>query len=99
MAGRTRFSIEVMTATSPVKCWRRCATRGNCARKLRNGAGGAAMKWLFVALLLLAASLILESGLLAFATYTLLGLLFVSRVLARRWSTQLEATRKLTHPT
>ncbi len=57
------------------------------------------MKWFFVVLLLLSAALVLESGLLAFATYALLGLLLVSRVLARSWSANLRATRELTHTT
>lgn len=41
------------------------------------------MKWFFGVLLLLGAALILESGLLAYAMYVLLGLLVVSRLLAR----------------
>jgi uncharacterized protein (DUF58 family) len=41
------------------------------------------MKWFLGVLLLLAAALVLESGLLAYAMYVLLGLLIVSRLLAR----------------
>src|SRR5206468_1827768 len=51
------------------------------------------MKWFLGILLLLFAALVLESGLLAFATYTLLGLLLVSRVLARNWIVNLRAHR------
>src|SRR6266540_983548 len=51
------------------------------------------MKWFLGILLLLCAALVLESGLLAFATYTLLGLLLVSRVLARNWIVHLRARR------
>src|SRR3954447_13477177 len=53
------------------------------------------MKWFLGILLLLFAALVLESGLLAFATYTLLGLLLVSRVLARNWIVNLRARRTL----
>ncbi len=56
------------------------------------------MKWLFAILLLLSAALVLESGLLAFATYALLGLLLLSRVLARSWSVHLRASRELSLP-
>ena len=41
------------------------------------------MKWFLGVLLLLAAALVLESGLLAYAMYVLLGLLIISRLLAR----------------
>jgi uncharacterized repeat protein (TIGR01451 family) len=51
------------------------------------------MKWFLGILLLLFAALVLESGLLAFATYTLLGLLLVSRFLARNWIVNLRARR------
>src|SRR5262249_19435874 len=51
------------------------------------------MKWFFGLLLLLLAALILDSGLLAFAAYTLLGLLLLSRVLARNWIVTLRARR------
>jgi uncharacterized protein (DUF58 family) len=51
------------------------------------------MKWFIGVLLLLLTALVLESGLLAYATYVLLGLLVVSRVLARSWTSNLSATR------
>ncbi len=51
------------------------------------------MKWFLAILFLLFAALVLESGLLAFATYTLLGLLLISRVLARNWIANLRASR------
>ena len=51
------------------------------------------MKWFLGLLLLLFAALVLESGLLAFATYTLLGLMLISRVLARNWIENLRARR------
>jgi uncharacterized protein (DUF58 family) len=53
------------------------------------------MKWFLALLSLLLAALILESGLLAFAAYTLLGLLLISRVLARSWNSGLRASRKV----
>jgi uncharacterized protein (DUF58 family) len=56
------------------------------------------MKWFLCVLFLLLAALVLESSLLAFATYVLLGLLLISRVLARGWSTGLVATRRLSIP-
>jgi uncharacterized protein (DUF58 family) len=51
------------------------------------------MKWFLGILLILLAALILESGLLAYSMYVLLGLLFISRVMARNWIGNLRATR------
>jgi uncharacterized repeat protein (TIGR01451 family) len=51
------------------------------------------MKWFFGTLLLLAAALLLESGLLAYAMYVLLVLLVVSRLLALAWVGGLSASR------
>jgi uncharacterized protein (DUF58 family) len=51
------------------------------------------MKWFLGALLLLLAALLLESILLAYATYVLLGLLLLSRWLARSWIGHLSAAR------
>ena len=51
------------------------------------------MKWYVGAGLLLAAALILESGLLAYAMYVLLALLVGSRLLARSWAGSLKAER------
>src|SRR5262245_11866929 len=56
---------------------------------------GASMKWFIGVLLLLLAALVLESGLLAFATYVLLGLLLLGRLLSRGWSGGIEATRRM----
>src|SRR5271165_812817 len=53
------------------------------------------MKWFLGATLLLLAALVLESGTLAYAMYVLLGLLLVSRGLARSWVVNLEATRQI----
>jgi uncharacterized protein (DUF58 family) len=52
------------------------------------------MKWLLGVLVVLLAALLLESGLLAYAMYVLLGLLLVSRFLARSWTAGLSATRE-----
>lgn len=52
------------------------------------------MKWYIGAGLLLLAALVLESGLLAYAMYALLGLLLVSRLMARNWIDNLRATRR-----
>jgi uncharacterized protein (DUF58 family) len=52
------------------------------------------MRWLLGAALLLALALVLESGLLAYSMYVLLGLLILSRVLARNWITHVSAARE-----
>jgi uncharacterized repeat protein (TIGR01451 family) len=52
------------------------------------------MKWFVGALLLLLAALVLDSGLLAYAMYVLLGLLLVSRFLTRAWVEHLEVKRR-----
>jgi uncharacterized protein (DUF58 family) len=57
------------------------------------------MKWYLGVLLLLLAALLLDSGLLAYATYILLGLLVVSRLMARRWISSLSARRTCTRHT
>jgi uncharacterized protein (DUF58 family) len=51
------------------------------------------MYWFLAILLILLAALFLESGLLAYAMYVLLGVLLVSRLLARLWIGKLSATR------
>ena len=51
------------------------------------------MKWFVGVVLLLSAALLLESSLLAYAMYVLLGLLLLSRWLARSWIGGLSATR------
>jgi uncharacterized protein (DUF58 family) len=51
------------------------------------------MRWFIGCFLLLLAALILESGLLAYAMYVLLGLLIVSRLMARSWLGNLHAER------
>src|SRR2546421_4382903 len=51
------------------------------------------MKWFAGALFLLLAALMLESGLLAYSMYVLLGLLVVSRLLTRTWINGLTAER------
>ncbi len=53
------------------------------------------MKWFVAILVVLLAALVLESGLLAYAMYVLLGLLILSRLLARNWINHLQATRAL----
>ncbi len=52
------------------------------------------MKWFLAAALILLAALVLETGLLAYAMYVLLGLLLLSRVLARSWTENLSAERR-----
>jgi uncharacterized protein (DUF58 family) len=51
------------------------------------------MRWFLVALLLLLAAFVLDSGLLAYAMYVLLGLLVLSRWLARSWIRNISAER------
>ncbi|MCI0456056.1 MAG: DUF58 domain-containing protein [Gemmataceae bacterium] len=52
------------------------------------------MKWFLGALLVLLAALVLETGLLAYAMYVLLGVMLLSRFLARSWIESLSATRR-----
>jgi len=52
------------------------------------------MTWFLGAALLLVLALVLESGLLAYAMYVLLGLLVLSRVLARNWISHVSAARE-----
>src|SRR5689334_12301315 len=52
------------------------------------------MRWFLAAALILLAALLFESGLLAYAMYVLLGLLVLSRVLARSWTANLRASRR-----
>src|SRR5438874_1556196 len=52
------------------------------------------MKWFLGAALLLLAALMLGSGLLAYAMYVLLGLLVLSRLLARNWLLHVTARRE-----
>jgi uncharacterized repeat protein (TIGR01451 family) len=52
------------------------------------------MKWFLGVALFLLAALLLQSGLLAYAMYVLLGVMVVSRVLARAWIGNLSATRR-----
>jgi uncharacterized protein (DUF58 family) len=52
------------------------------------------MKWFLGALVLLLAAWFLESGLLAYAMYVLLGLLVLSRLLARNWIQHVSASRE-----
>ncbi|MBC8354224.1 MAG: DUF58 domain-containing protein [Planctomycetes bacterium] len=52
------------------------------------------MNWFVGAALILVLSLIFDLGLLAYAMYTLLGILFVSRYLTRNWAESLTADRE-----
>jgi uncharacterized repeat protein (TIGR01451 family) len=52
------------------------------------------VRWFVGALLLLGVALVLQTGLLAYAMYVLLGLLLLSRFLARVWIGKLSATRR-----
>ena len=51
------------------------------------------IRWFLAAVALLLAALVLESGLLAYSMYVLLGLLLLTRCLARRWTATLTAER------
>lgn len=53
------------------------------------------MRWFVLIVATLVAALALQAGLLAFAMYVLLGVLFLSRFLARQWIENLEATREI----
>lgn len=52
------------------------------------------MKWFLGASILLAIALVFNLGLLAYAMYALLGVMLVSRFVARTWSENLHATRE-----
>src|SRR5262245_25380134 len=51
------------------------------------------MKWFLGILMLLAMALVLESGLLAYAMYVLIGVVVMSRFMAREWVDGLTASR------
>jgi uncharacterized protein (DUF58 family) len=53
------------------------------------------MRWFIAVIVILILSLILESGLLAFAAYVLLAMLFLSRFMAWNWIGYLTATRQV----
>jgi uncharacterized repeat protein (TIGR01451 family) len=57
------------------------------------------MKWYVGVALLLMAALLLESGLLAYAMYVMVGLLLVTRLMARSWVGNLSATRECNRQT
>jgi uncharacterized repeat protein (TIGR01451 family) len=57
------------------------------------------MKWFVGVALLLMAALFLESGLLAYAMYVMVGLLVISRLMARSWSEGLSASRECNRDT
>jgi uncharacterized protein (DUF58 family) len=57
------------------------------------------MKWFLGALLILLAALILESGLLAYSMYVLLGVMVLSHFLTRAWTGRLTATRECNRET
>src|SRR5688572_3083546 len=52
------------------------------------------MRWIFLFILVLLAALALEAGLLAFAMYVLIGVLLLSRYLAKQWVSSLHVTRE-----
>lgn len=54
------------------------------------------MRWPILLILILLAALALQAGLMAFAMYVLLGVLFLSRYLAKQWVSNLEVTRETT---
>jgi uncharacterized protein (DUF58 family) len=56
------------------------------------------MKWFIAVLLILLAALLLDAGLLAYSMYVLLGLLLLTRFLARSWINSLSASRVCTPP-
>src|SRR5207302_999566 len=56
------------------------------------------MKWYLAVILILLAALLLDAGLLAYSMYVLLGLLLLTRFLARSWINHLSASRACTPP-
>lgn len=57
------------------------------------------MKWYAGSILLLVVAWVFQLALLAYAMYTLLGVLIASRMLARVWAQSLSATRETSRPT
>ena len=55
------------------------------------------MRWFVLLAAVLLAALALQAGLLAFAVYVLLGVLLLSRHLAKKWVGSLEAVRETSH--
>lgn len=55
---------------------------------------GSGWRWLWFVLALIGASLALQAGLVAFAGYVLLGVLLLTRYLAKAWITHLEGSRE-----
>lgn len=53
------------------------------------------MRWIVVALLVLAVAMLLGLGLLAYAMYALAGVIVISRLLADRWSGEIDARREM----
>jgi uncharacterized protein (DUF58 family) len=56
------------------------------------------MRWYIAVILILLAALLLDAGLLAYSMYVLLGLLLLTRFLARSWINNLSASRACTPP-
>src|SRR5947209_7847566 len=56
------------------------------------------MKWYIAVILILLAALLLDAGLLAYSMYVLLGLLLLTRFLARTWINSRSAARACTPP-
>src|SRR5262245_16050790 len=52
-------------------------------------------KWLIAVAVVLAAALVIESGLLAYAMYVLLGVMLLGRLMARDWIGRITATRRV----
>ncbi len=57
------------------------------------------MRWILAAVLILIVGMVLRLGLLVYAMYVLLGVLIVSRFLAREWIDNLSATRESSRAT
>ncbi len=55
---------------------------------------GSGWRWLWFVLALIGASLALQAGLVAFAGYVLLGVLLLTRYLAKAWITHIEGSRE-----
>jgi uncharacterized repeat protein (TIGR01451 family) len=52
-------------------------------------------KWLIAAAVILAAAIVIESGLLAYAMYVLLGVMVLGRLMSRDWIGRITATRRV----
>ena len=75
------------------------ANQPNDTTRRRTAARGSSSNWLSAAILILLIGIVLQLDLLVYAMYVLLGVMLVSRYLARTWIDSVSATREFSRPT